>query len=272
MACRNEEKARQARDKLESELDRCSLELLRPRPGRPGVGAPRRRDHALGACPARPPGQQRRRDGHPVPADGGRVRAADGAPTTSATSRSPACCSTGSSPPSARASSPSARIMHRVGRLRPDDVGRRRAPQHVGELRHVEAGQPPLHRRAQPAPRRGGSPDPRRGRAPRLDAQQPRRQRCRARRRAGSGAGWAGPPGRRSGSPRRRAPCLSCAPPPRRPSRSGQYIGPAHLFGLFGPPRVAQPSRRARDAAAAAELWRASEELTGVRYSVDAPV
>jgi protochlorophyllide reductase len=52
----------------------------------------------------------------------------------------------------------------------------------------------------------------------------------------------------------------------------GQYIGPAHLFGLYGPPRVARPARRARDAAAALALWQASEELTGVRYSVDAPV
>jgi NAD(P)-dependent dehydrogenase (short-subunit alcohol dehydrogenase family) len=52
----------------------------------------------------------------------------------------------------------------------------------------------------------------------------------------------------------------------------GQYIGPAHLFGLYGPPRVARPARRAREAAAALALWQASEELTGVRYSVDAPV
>jgi NAD(P)-dependent dehydrogenase (short-subunit alcohol dehydrogenase family) len=53
---------------------------------------------------------------------------------------------------------------------------------------------------------------------------------------------------------------------------SGQYIGPAHLFGLYGPPKVARPSRRARDVSAAAALWEASEELTGVRYSVDSPV
>jgi hypothetical protein len=52
----------------------------------------------------------------------------------------------------------------------------------------------------------------------------------------------------------------------------GQYIGPARLFGLYGPPRVARPSRRARDLQAAAALWEASEELTAVRYSVDAPV
>jgi protochlorophyllide reductase len=52
----------------------------------------------------------------------------------------------------------------------------------------------------------------------------------------------------------------------------GQYLGPAHLFGLYGPPKVDRPSRRARDVAAAAALWEASEELTDVRYSVDSPV
>src|SRR5580704_13675576 len=54
--------------------------------------------------------------------------------------------------------------------------------------------------------------------------------------------------------------------------RSGQYIGPARYFGLSGPPRVALPSGRARNAELAAGLWRASEELTSVRYSVTAPV
>jgi NAD(P)-dependent dehydrogenase (short-subunit alcohol dehydrogenase family) len=54
--------------------------------------------------------------------------------------------------------------------------------------------------------------------------------------------------------------------------RSGQYIGPANLLGLYGPPRVARPSPRARDLRAAVQLWDASEDLTGVRYSVVAPV
>ena len=54
--------------------------------------------------------------------------------------------------------------------------------------------------------------------------------------------------------------------------RNGMYIGPARVFGLFGPPRVAQPSRRARDRANAAALWEASEHLTGVLYSVSAEV
>jgi NAD(P)-dependent dehydrogenase (short-subunit alcohol dehydrogenase family) len=52
---------------------------------------------------------------------------------------------------------------------------------------------------------------------------------------------------------------------------SGQYLGPAHLLGVYGPPRLARASRRARNAALAAALWDESESLTGVRYAVDAP-
>jgi NAD(P)-dependent dehydrogenase (short-subunit alcohol dehydrogenase family) len=54
--------------------------------------------------------------------------------------------------------------------------------------------------------------------------------------------------------------------------RSGQYIGPAKLGGMAGPPRVERPSAAARDVSTAAALWAASEELTGVRYSVPAAV
>ena len=54
--------------------------------------------------------------------------------------------------------------------------------------------------------------------------------------------------------------------------RSGQYIGPANLFGLYGPPRVARPARRARELQAAGQLWDASEELTGVRFLLSAAV
>jgi NAD(P)-dependent dehydrogenase (short-subunit alcohol dehydrogenase family) len=53
---------------------------------------------------------------------------------------------------------------------------------------------------------------------------------------------------------------------------NGQYIGPGRAFGLYGPPRAARPSRRARDTKMAAQLWDASEELTGVHYSVTAAV
>ena len=82
-------------------------------------------------------------------------------------------------------------------------------------------------------------------------------------------------PGRRGG-PRAVGRGRCAAGPVRRDvaatSHNGQYIGPAALFGMFGPPRVDRPSRRARDAEAAARLWEASEELTGVRYSVGAGV
>jgi NAD(P)-dependent dehydrogenase (short-subunit alcohol dehydrogenase family) len=54
--------------------------------------------------------------------------------------------------------------------------------------------------------------------------------------------------------------------------RSGQYIGPSRLFELYGPPKVVRPSARARDGRAAIALWEASEELTDVHYSVDAAV
>jgi len=53
---------------------------------------------------------------------------------------------------------------------------------------------------------------------------------------------------------------------------TGQYVGPSRLFGMFGPPRLARPTRSARDQTAAAALWRASEELTGVTYSLHASV
>ncbi len=52
---------------------------------------------------------------------------------------------------------------------------------------------------------------------------------------------------------------------------SGQYIGPANLGGLYGPPRVARPTKRARDPQSALDLWAASEDLTGVHFSVGAP-
>jgi NAD(P)-dependent dehydrogenase (short-subunit alcohol dehydrogenase family) len=53
---------------------------------------------------------------------------------------------------------------------------------------------------------------------------------------------------------------------------AGDYVGPAHLFQLYGPPRIVHPSRRAQDEAAAAALWSESETLTGVHFSVGAPV
>jgi NAD(P)-dependent dehydrogenase (short-subunit alcohol dehydrogenase family) len=51
---------------------------------------------------------------------------------------------------------------------------------------------------------------------------------------------------------------------------NGTYVGPGHLFELFGPPAIVRPNRRARSAPDATRLWEASEELTGVRYPVPA--
>ena len=54
--------------------------------------------------------------------------------------------------------------------------------------------------------------------------------------------------------------------------RSGQYVGPSRFFDLAGPPRIERPSAAARDPQAAHQLWRASEELTGVHYALDVSV
>jgi NAD(P)-dependent dehydrogenase (short-subunit alcohol dehydrogenase family) len=53
---------------------------------------------------------------------------------------------------------------------------------------------------------------------------------------------------------------------------SGQYVGPSRVFGFFGPPSLTRPSRRGRNPSAAVELWRCSEELTGVSYPLGALV
>jgi len=52
---------------------------------------------------------------------------------------------------------------------------------------------------------------------------------------------------------------------------SGQFIGPSHVFELFGPPAVVRPNRRARDLAHAGRLWAISEQLTDVRYRLPRP-
>jgi NAD(P)-dependent dehydrogenase (short-subunit alcohol dehydrogenase family) len=50
--------------------------------------------------------------------------------------------------------------------------------------------------------------------------------------------------------------------------QNGACIGPNHLFQLFGPPTVVTPNRRARATADAARLWTISEELTELHYSL----
>jgi NAD(P)-dependent dehydrogenase (short-subunit alcohol dehydrogenase family) len=54
--------------------------------------------------------------------------------------------------------------------------------------------------------------------------------------------------------------------------RSGEFAGPSGFLELFGPPKVVRPSARARDGEAAARLWVASEELTGVRDTIATPL
>jgi NAD(P)-dependent dehydrogenase (short-subunit alcohol dehydrogenase family) len=56
-----------------------------------------------------------------------------------------------------------------------------------------------------------------------------------------------------------------------RPVEGGQLFGPSHAFQLFGPPRLVRPNRAARDLEVAARFFEISQELTGVRYSVSPP-
>lgn len=46
----------------------------------------------------------------------------------------------------------------------------------------------------------------------------------------------------------------------------GTLVGPAHLMGLRGAPRIAQISRPAKDPVAAAGLWQLSEQATSVTF------
>jgi NAD(P)-dependent dehydrogenase (short-subunit alcohol dehydrogenase family) len=48
---------------------------------------------------------------------------------------------------------------------------------------------------------------------------------------------------------------------------SGSYWGPAYALGLVGPPKPARIPRRARDPEAAKQLWKLSEQLTGVTFT-----
>lgn len=48
--------------------------------------------------------------------------------------------------------------------------------------------------------------------------------------------------------------------------RGGDYFGPSSIGELWGAPKRVGASVRANDRATAAELWRVSETLTGVRY------
>jgi hypothetical protein len=48
--------------------------------------------------------------------------------------------------------------------------------------------------------------------------------------------------------------------------RSGDYIGPGGFAEMWGYPKKVRSSARSHDRALAAELWKVSEERTGVRY------
>jgi NAD(P)-dependent dehydrogenase (short-subunit alcohol dehydrogenase family) len=55
-------------------------------------------------------------------------------------------------------------------------------------------------------------------------------------------------------------------------TRGGELIAPDGLSGIRGYPAVAQPSAEARDPEVGRRLWTASEELTGVSFTVQATV
>lgn len=48
--------------------------------------------------------------------------------------------------------------------------------------------------------------------------------------------------------------------------QSGQYFGPAGFMEMKGPPRRVDSNDRSKDTAAAAELWKVSEKLTGLTF------
>ncbi|HSP53452.1 MAG TPA: oxidoreductase [Cryobacterium sp.] len=55
------------------------------------------------------------------------------------------------------------------------------------------------------------------------------------------------------------------------PIPGGSYAGPSRRREMVGPPRLVGRSSAASDRVAAARLWTASEELTGVRYPLRQP-
>ncbi len=63
-------------------------------------------------------------------------------------------------------------------------------------------------------------------------------------------------------------PTLYAATYPGLPGNA--YVGPDGFMEQRGHPRLVDRSAAAKDAAAARRLWQASEQLTGVRYPLDA--
>ncbi len=270
LACRNEEKARRARDKLESELDRCSLELLAldladlvsvQRAAESFLSEHARLDILINNAGVM---------GSPY------RQTADGFELQTATNHLGHFALTGLLLDRIVTTEPSrivtvSSLMHRIGRLLPDDVAAQSLRNtwltygttkldnllFTFELsRRLDAvGLRTLAVAAHPGWTRSNLA----GSGAALGNSRVRRRLTRT---AGSTLGQSAAHGA--------VPILCAAT--SSSVRSGQYVGPGHVFELYGPPRFARRSRRARDAAAAAALWRASEELTGVRYSVDTPV
>jgi NAD(P)-dependent dehydrogenase (short-subunit alcohol dehydrogenase family) len=270
MACRDREKAARARDKLESELERSSLEVLdldladqaSVRAGAALVVEQHARLDLLvnnAGVMGTPYGQT-----------------ADGFELQMATNHLGHFALTGLlldrlvTTERSRIVSVSSH-MHRLGRLRPDDVATTKARNawiiysttklanllFVAELsRRLEAGG---FRTMALAAHPGWTRSNLAGSGAAMSKSRVRRRLGRA---AGANLGQSAAGGA--------LPVLCAATSSH--VHNGQYIGPDGAFGMYGPPRVARPSRRARDAKMAARLWDTSEELTGVRYSVPAAV
>jgi NAD(P)-dependent dehydrogenase (short-subunit alcohol dehydrogenase family) len=51
------------------------------------------------------------------------------------------------------------------------------------------------------------------------------------------------------------------------PLAGNEYVGPTRMMGWHGSPEIIEPASKARDPKAAARLWDESERLTGVRYA-----
>jgi NAD(P)-dependent dehydrogenase (short-subunit alcohol dehydrogenase family) len=51
------------------------------------------------------------------------------------------------------------------------------------------------------------------------------------------------------------------------PLRGDEYVGPTRMMGWHGPPEIIEPLEKARDPETAKRLWEVSEELTGVRFA-----
>jgi NAD(P)-dependent dehydrogenase (short-subunit alcohol dehydrogenase family) len=270
MACRNQEKAARARDKLESQLSRSSLEL---------VDLDLSDLASVRAAAGRVLDQHARLDllvnnagvmGTPS------LQTADGFELQMATNHLGHFALTGLlldrlvTTERSRIVTVSSH-MHRLGRVRPDDVAGAKARNpwlvystsklanllFVAELsRRLEAGG---FRTTALASHPGWTRSNLAGSGGALSGSRVRRRLSRA---VGSNLGQSAAGG---------ALPVLCASTAAN-VRNGQYIGPAGAFGMYGPPRLARPSRRARDLSMAARLWAASEELTGVHYSVGASV